>query len=472
MPSARNDTCENGNADHARMEILLCRKISIIHEEEEFVVINKPFNLRSVPGHAKNDTTLDEDVARQDGKNDKRKRKRQQTSYSNDEPKDDEDSSRPEGNPRRTAQEAWVLALNSLPKDFAAISQVPSNLSAEHSALMTRVVSDLVKSSHSSIPRKRNLFVKYIQRNQKRLLRGVSVSTPTELDLVANELHEVIQARMKDYMNLPQATSPEESALGQLENLHGTRNVGGRGAFHVVHRLDCETSGVMVFAKSRAAASFLCKAWRAESHKVSNSDVADAKAPGVEKVYVAMVREWPPYHQRNETSGMIDIPLEPSKTERLKWQVADSSNARAKPSQTKWKVLSHNQILPDWYDVIYESANGDKSVLGEDSKMKTKMTGLILELRPLTGRTHQLRVHCAHIGSGIVGDSLYGKDRISDTYLYDPNNACNNEEDGPRLMLHACELTFPWPRNEHVKNRCEPQFCTFSAWPKWYDPLA
>lgn len=199
----------------------------------------------------------------------------------------------------------------------------------------------------------------------------------------------------------------------------------------------------MVFAKSRDAASFLCEAWRAQS---------------VEKVYVAVVRKWPPFQERGEKSGIIDLPLEPSEIEPLKWQVADNSNPDKKPSQTKWKVLKQNYCLPDWCKAIYGN-EGD-----------AMFSGIVLELRPITGRTHQLRVHCAEVGSGILGDSLYGEDRIWDTSRYNPNDAARYDANGPRLMLHASELTFPRPPgpSEGKASPEESTTCTVSSWPEWF----
>lgn len=191
----------------------------------------------------------------------------------------------------------------------------------------------------------------------------------------------------------------------------------------------------------------------------------------MEKVYVAIVRDWLPLQHNQEISGIIDLPLEPSKTERLKWQVAAEANTKAKPSQTKWRVLSAKHFLPGWCDSIYGSIDQNKIDPDEDNKPRAKLTGVVLELRPVTGRTHQLRIHCAHVGSGIVGDSLYGKDRISNTQVYDPNDAARNAvENGPHLMLHASELTFPRPPKEDETPNHDAKACTFSAWPSWYNP--
>jgi 23S rRNA-/tRNA-specific pseudouridylate synthase len=168
----------------------------------------------------------------------------------------------------------------------------------------------------------------------------------------------------------------------------------------------------MVFAKNEGTASFLSKAWR-ERDRVS-------------KHYLAVVQNWPPYHTDGHASGTIDVPLAPSE-ERLKWKVVGQDEGKS--SVTKWKVLENIKLLKQ------EHASNTQ--------------GIVLELQPITGRTHQLRIHCAHVGSGICGDSLYGTSRVQ----FDPLG-------GGKLHLHACKLSFPHPKNEQ-------QLCEFSSSPAW-----
>jgi tRNA pseudouridine32 synthase / 23S rRNA pseudouridine746 synthase len=222
----------------------------------------------------------------------------------------------------------------------------------------------------------------------------------------------------------------------------------------------------MVFAKSPKAASYLCHAWREKSDNASQG----ATLPVVEKVYLAVVREWPPFQRNREVSGIIDLPLEPCGTERLKWQVADVASPTAKSSQTQWRVVSSSYRLPSWCEALFGSRGKWHTSSNQDSKRRTKMNGIVLELRPITGRTHQLRLHCAHVGSGIIGDSLYGKDRLCDIRTYDPNDATRNHENGPHLMLHAAVLTFPRPPTHDDTCPAASMSCTVTAWPSWYDP--
>ncbi len=125
----------------------------------------------------------------------------------------------------------------------------------------------------------------------------------------------------------------------------------------VVHRLDMATSGLLLFARG-------IDMQRALSHAFA--------AREVRKTYVALVHD----HVADD-EGTIDLPLAADWPRRPR-QVVD--HERGKPSLTRWRV---------------------KERLGEAPRT-------LLELEPLTGRTHQLRVHLAAIGHPIVGDALYG----------------------------------------------------------------
>jgi tRNA pseudouridine32 synthase/23S rRNA pseudouridine746 synthase len=146
----------------------------------------------------------------------------------------------------------------------------------------------------------------------------------------------------------------------------------------VVHRLDMSTSGLVLMARSPAMQRAL-------------SDAFATRA--VDKRYDAIVEGLLPdsgdWHEINAPLA-ADWPRRPL-------QIVD---AAGKPSVTRWRVIRQ---LPD---------RGATQVL----------------LAPLTGRTHQLRVHLAHMGHPILGDALYG-----------------NEASAPRLLLHASELAFMHP---------------------------
>ncbi len=157
-----------------------------------------------------------------------------------------------------------------------------------------------------------------------------------------------------------------------------------------VHRLDQATSGLMVFARNANAQRRLGHAFERRL---------------VHKRYVALVSGHTAVP--SDAWNTIDLPLMRDWPQRPRQMVS----AEGRAAQTRWRVLEAG--LPG---------------------------GLTrLELEPLTGRTHQLRVHLAHVGLPIVGDTLYGGAQAA------------------RLMLHACELGFEW-NGERVQWRSPAPF--------------
>ncbi|MDF1680357.1 RluA family pseudouridine synthase [Ponticaulis sp.] len=144
-----------------------------------------------------------------------------------------------------------------------------------------------------------------------------------------------------------------------------------------VHRLDMDTSGLMVFARGADVHRTLSKAFEAKT---------------VIKRYVALV-----HGVISQDEGEVDLPILKDWPNRPKHMVHEDG----KPSQTRWKVL--------------ERLDG-----------KT-----LVELTPLTGRTHQLRIHMAELGHGILGDGWYGS----------PESMAGAD----RLCLHAAGLSFTHP---------------------------
>ena len=169
----------------------------------------------------------------------------------------------------------------------------------------------------------------------------------------------------------------------------------------IAHRIDRETSGVLLIARNRQVASFLTRAFARRA---------------VEKTYLALVKGHPP------DEGKIDMPLRllDTKSRIMMGPVQDGSGLTA---VTQFRVVRR---LPGH---------------------------AVCEARPLTGRQHQIRVHFACIGHPIVGDKLYGAGealfmRSCDEPLTPELLACF---DGlPRHALHAHRLTFPHPVGKHA----------------------
>jgi tRNA pseudouridine32 synthase/23S rRNA pseudouridine746 synthase len=177
------------------------------------------------------------------------------------------------------------------------------------------------------------------------------------------------------------------------------RNDSSPGTIHAVHRLDMDTSGVMVFAKSAEAAVNLRRQF--EDHTVR-------------KTYMAKVS--PDTDIPSKTGkGAIDLPLSPDYDERPRQKV---DFTQGKPAHTEYETIRTNE-------------DGTSDIL----------------LYPYTGRTHQLRVHCAHhlgLGRPIVGDLLYGGHSV---YECNRGNCMetNTKVLPERLCLHALSITFLHP---------------------------
>jgi 23S rRNA pseudouridine1911/1915/1917 synthase len=150
----------------------------------------------------------------------------------------------------------------------------------------------------------------------------------------------------------------------------------------IVHRLDRDTSGVLLVARTAAVLEALAQQFRARS---------------IEKRYVAIVRG-----TLRPSSGTIDRPIGRHPHERKRMSVR---SRRGRSAVTRWTVLER---LPG---------------------------ATLVQLRPETGRTHQLRVHLAALGHPIVGDRVYGARR--------PSRA--GEPTCARQALHAAEIAFMHP---------------------------
>lgn len=204
------------------------------------------------------------------------------------------------------------------------------------------------------------------------------------------------------------------------------------------HRLDKDTSGCLVLGRHPKAIARLNELFRRNE---------------VDKVYWAVVEGGP---EANE--GEIDLPLAPKSPDRGWWMKVDP---KGQPSLTRWRVLgrstspsrgevspraregagsstSSNLALPPHPDLSVDPLppKSDVSDLGKQERIsgtpeirgEGKMRLTLLELRPVTGRTHQLRVHCAASGFPILGDPIYGT---------------APRFNGPGLHLHARSVTIP-----------------------------
>ncbi|MDX2236601.1 MAG: RluA family pseudouridine synthase [Hyphomonadaceae bacterium] len=153
----------------------------------------------------------------------------------------------------------------------------------------------------------------------------------------------------------------------------------------LVHRLDRDTSGVIILARTKPAAAFLSEAFAARR---------------VEKIYLAIVCGAP-----DPAEGMIAAPL-----------------------------LKEARRGVDLMRVARPDETGAQSATTRYATLATAGSAALLRLTPETGRMHQLRAHLAHLGAPIAGDAKYGGLGMIGAVA------------APRLMLHAQRLSAPHPR--------------------------
>jgi RluA family pseudouridine synthase len=180
-------------------------------------------------------------------------------------------------------------------------------------------------------------------------------------------------------LSQPGSRPTNELALDQLVLLRLALEEGSRPYLRMVHRLDRPTTGVALFARNPQAHTPLVRAWSEGT---------------VDRRYLAVVEGEPELE-----AAVIDDPI--ARDPDHDWRFRVASNGR--PATTEIRV---------------------RSVVGD---------GLtVVECRPRTGRTHQVRVHLAHWGHPVLGDRLYGSRRSGLV---------------PRPLLHASVLALPHPKD-------------------------
>ncbi len=166
-----------------------------------------------------------------------------------------------------------------------------------------------------------------------------------------------------------------------VHRLAGLPTAAGSDRPGIVHRLDKDTSGILVVARTEAAQFALARQFAERT---------------VEKTYVAVV-----HGADLDAESEIDLPIERSRTHRTRMAIADAGRGRS--SLTRVVVT------------------------------RRLARHAVLECRPRTGRTHQIRIHLKAIDHPIVGDPIYGRSRAAGDAL------------APRLLLHALRLVVDHP---------------------------
>jgi 23S rRNA pseudouridine1911/1915/1917 synthase len=214
----------------------------------------------------------------------------------------------------------------------------------------------------------------------------------------------------------------EYSSLISRVRLHLPPDADTPESPHLVHRLDRETSGLVIVAKNSLAARGLGRIWETRA---------------VRKDYLAIV-----HGHVAADEGAIDAPLGRDLASPV--AIKDCVRPDGQPARTEFFVEKRFSTVVNGHPAPFS----------------------LLRLRPLTGRKHQIRIHLAHVGHPIVGDKIYGGD--PDLYLALVERRLTEEQRArlilPQHALHAGRIEFAWRGQLHQFSAPPPPaFAAFAA---------
>ena len=239
---------------------------------------------------------------------------------------------------------------------------------------------------------------------------------PSSIKILFEDPHLLVLNKPAGMLSVPGKTGEESVESMMRDYLHDDMNP------IIVHRLDMDTSGLMVVAKTKWTYTELQKQFL--EHQV-------------EKTYVALLEHMP---EGKPLKGTISLPLRPDIYDRPR-QLVDWENG--KEAITEYDLSqSENRGYGGTKARGYENSTeiqDFKSISRATAPPHHRTTEIYVTLRPHTGRTHQLRVHCAHqegLGAPIVGDALYGH-RADRLYLHAETLSFIHPKTGERLTFTA-----------------------------------
>lgn len=225
---------------------------------------------------------------------------------------------------------------------------------------------------------------------------------------IKNLEHTLVDWLLKKYPEIKTVGDPSASSVQVIQDRPG-----------IVHRLDKDTSGIMLIPKNQAYFEYLKSLFRESK---------------IKKIYLAIV-----YGVPKKKKGIIDKPIG-IKDGTVKRSVF--SKKMAKPAITEYKVLKTYsfQCSPS---IGSETAD----LIPERNRVESKDYQIsLLQVSPKTGRTHQIRVHLAFIGSPVLGDKFYGGKS---------NDIASRKMGILRQMLHADSIEFPMKPGRVIKLSAE-----------------
>lgn len=353
------------------------RGLLLLYKDEHIIVVQKPPNMLSVPG----------------------RELRHEGALSN--PRDVQ----------------WAEAIKSLLRRY-------ERRTVEEKPILSSILQFLSKHGRA-VPRQKEKFLNYVSRQKicKEALGLITIDDLVRLwdnlNAIDQELHSFDTSSLP--VNLVSAADHIECAMKSEQRSRTGDSVVSTDSqkctkIHTVHRLDQETSGLLIFALTMFSAGDLCKQFR-------NREVT--------KEYIAIVHG--KFADSSELTGCIDAPLtaDPDPANKLKQIV---SYTIGKPAKTKYTVISDPCIISRNIDKLFPPIDVESAPIKARLLMYIEEGSVsMVRLSPVTGRTHQLRVHMAHVGHPILGDSLY-------------SSSSSTGSDGfPRLCLHADKIQITHP---------------------------
>jgi len=284
---------------------------------------------------------------------------------------------------------------------------VPADWAGKRLDLAVSEIADVTRSAAARLIEEGSVLVGQKQSAKNAKLRGgelIEVSLPEPepseaqpqnipLDVVYEDDDIIVVNKPCGMVVHPAAGNPDGTLVNALlwhcgSSLSG---IGGVVRPGIVHRIDKETEGLLVVAKSDAAHLKLAE---------------DIKEHRVSRIYYAIA-----IGCFREPRGTVDAPIGRHPTDRKKMAVIRNSDFKSRPAVTHWEVFAEGH------------ADGQ--------------TFSLIRCRLETGRTHQIRVHMASVGHPLLGDSVYGGDK---TAFEAKHHACIQGQ-----CLHAGELHFTHP---------------------------
>ena len=461
----KNDAEKNSTPPQSVNSFEIC----VLFEDEHIIAINKPANMLSVPASITTISDFSEEeekevvsaaVSNSNNHNDS-SRESSSSNNNNDDNNNDGNVNTGGGIKQKRRFEEWSDAIRNA-------SNYTSNASVkEYLGGFANI---------NNIPRQEIAFKRYVERNFRELRVGKDAHAQAEN--IKNDMWEAVTKSDIDLHRTSLNEVPMElrSAFEIVRNHRGV--IGNSSLLWKVHRLDYDTSGVLLFAKSSVAAGELCRQFREKQ---------------VRKLYLAEVMGTP-----NNRVLSINNPLAPHPDDTMKPRQVISSDGKEALTYMKLleqkgeKLYKHSHDGGDDNDDSNNNNNnnndnhnynddddddgdddddddgGDRdndfdlredthfcfkanSVLETDrsfvdateqdesksihdhSHSCTPLRTSLVMLEPITGRSHQLRVHMQHVGCPILGDTLYA-----------PPEAANARS---RLCLHAHKIRFKHPVN-------------------------